>query len=40
MKLYHFNLGDSAVGPVGFCAVIRAESADIASQVAGSVKSA
>lgn len=26
MKIYHFDLGNSTKGPVGFCADVRAES--------------
>jgi hypothetical protein len=26
MKNYHFSLGDSSVGPVGFCATVQAQS--------------
>lgn len=32
-KLYHFSLGDSTKGPVGFCATIKAESPERAVEI-------
>jgi hypothetical protein len=33
MKRFHFSLGDSTTGPIGFCASVYAESAEEAAQM-------
>lgn len=33
MKRFHFSLGDSGTGPIGFCASVYAETAEEAAQM-------